>query len=68
MNNISLIPAEQTDKRNEYSKTYAVGPGMFAAFASPVPLHMFKDNTWLPCDARFMPDNYVPSEEELWGE
>ena len=56
MDRKNYIPTEQIDKRNEYTKTYAVGPAEYTAFSSPVPLHMFMDNAWLPCDARFMPD------------
>lgn len=42
--------------RDEYTKTYAVRPGRYQAFTSPVPLHVRSGDEWVPCDARFLPD------------
>lgn len=47
---------EQPALRGEYTKTYSVGPGRYKAFTSPVPLHVYLGDEWLPCDARFLPD------------
>ena len=50
------IPTEQPDKRNEYTKTYAVGPARHRAFSSSVPLHVRSQESWEEIDARFVPD------------
>ena len=54
---ISIIqPTEQIHQREEYSKTYAVGPARYRAFSSSVPLHVRSQESWEEIDARFIPD------------
>ena len=56
MDRKTYIPTEQIDKRNEYTKTYTVGPARYRAFSSSVPLHVRSQESWEEIDARFVPD------------
>ena len=51
-----IQPAEQILQREEYSKTYAVGPAEYRAFSSSIPLHILRQDVWEEIDARFIPD------------
>lgn len=56
MNNETFVPAEQINKRGVFTKTYSIGPGIYKAFSSSIPLHVISEGTLVPCDAQFKPD------------
>ncbi len=59
-----FIPTEQPALRTAFAKTYAVGPGRYAAFQSAIQIHMKHGGDWQPIDGRFKPAEKMPDAKE----